>query len=73
MSSIDILLGLIGGFVGLIWDLLGYTLGGYESFKFSTALISEIYSTTNHSRMKRDSVPENHEDAQADMRKSLET
>ena len=73
MDSFDVLLGLIGGFVGLIWGLLVYTLGGYESFKFSTALISEIYSTTDHTRMVRDSVPENHVDAHADMRKSLET
>ena len=67
VNSLDIVLGLIGGFVGLIWDLLGYSLGGYESFKFSTALISEIYTTTDRSRMKPDSVPETHEDAHADL------
>ena len=66
-------LGLIGGFVGLIWDLLGYTCGGYESFKFSTALISEIYSTTERSRMKKSSEPKNHSAAQADLQKGLET
>ena len=29
VNSIDIVLGLIGGFIGLIWDMLGYTIGGY--------------------------------------------
>ena len=73
VQSLDIVLGLIGGFVGLIWDLLGYSLGGYESFKFNTSLISEIYATTDRNRMKKDSVPENHSDACADLRKGLET
>ena len=73
VQSLDIVLGLIGGFVGLIWDLLGYSLGGYESFKFSTALISEIYSTTDKSRMMKDSVPDNHADACTDLKKGLET
>ena len=49
--SLDIALGLIGGFVGLIWDLLGFFLGSYNEFKFRTALINQIYSTTEKSRM----------------------
>ena len=73
VQSLDIVLGLIGGFVGLIWGLLGYSLGGYESFKFSTALISEIYSTTDKSRMRRDLVPTTHADACTDLKKGLET
>ena len=35
ITSFDIVMGLIGGFVGLIWDGLGYWLGNYESFKFN--------------------------------------
>ena len=57
VNSIDIVLGLIGGFIGLIWDMLGYTIGGYQSFKFSTALISELYTTTDESRLTKDAVP----------------
>ena len=52
-------MGLIGGFIGLIWDTLGLTLKGYESFKFSTSFIGEIYSTTESQRMKRGAVPSN--------------
>lgn len=73
VNSVDILLGLIGGFIGLIWDLLNRFLGGYESFAFSTALISEIYSTTDSSRMKKGKVPENLQDAQEDLKKGVET
>ena len=32
VSSLDLVLGLIGGFVGLIWDILGFSCSGYESF-----------------------------------------
>ena len=45
-------MGLIGGFIGLIWDTLSLTLKGYESFKFTTSFIGEIYSTTGSQRMK---------------------
>lgn len=71
VQSVDIVLGLIGGFVGLIWDLLGVTMGGYESFKFNTSLISEIYSTTEQKRMMKDSVPESHEAAQDDLQNGI--
>ena len=47
LDSLDLILGLVGGFIGLVWDSLGYILDGYESFKFSTALISEVYFTTD--------------------------
>ena len=44
--SFDMVVGLIGGFIGLIYLILTYILGGYQEFKFNTALIGEIYSTT---------------------------
>ena len=63
----------MGGFVGLVWDLLGYSMGGYESFKFTQSLISEVYSTTARSRMQRGNEPEDHDAAIEDLQKSLET
>ena len=45
VRSLDVVLGLIGGFVSLIWDSLGLLLGGYESFKFSEALTKHLYTT----------------------------
>ena len=59
VNSVDILLGLIGGFIGLIWDLLDLSFRPYESFKFGTALISEIYTTTSRSRMTTGKEPNN--------------
>ena len=59
----DALLGLIGGFTGLIWMITEYMVGGYENFRFSQEIISEIYSTTANSRMRQDNEPENLEDA----------
>ena len=59
----DIILGLIGGFIGLIWDLLDLSFGNYESFKYGTALISELYTTTARSRMTSGKEPSNLEEA----------
>lgn len=73
LQSVDIVLGLIGGFVGLIWDTLGYALTGYESFWFKASLISEIYSTTGKRRMMKNSVPESRLEAQQDLQNGIET
>ena len=60
-------LGLIGGFTGLIWAITEYMIGGYENFRFSQEIISEIYSTTTNARMRQDNEPENLEDALKDI------
>ena len=46
-------LGLVGGFVGLIWSALGYTFSNYSDFKLKNSLIGAVYPTsqlkkTNH-------------------------
>ena len=66
-------MGLIGGFVGLIWDSLGFLLGDYESFKFNTAIIGEIYSTSKAHRMKDGEEPDNLNDAMDDLNNCLQT
>ena len=63
----------MGGFTGLIYQILGYFLSDYESFKFTTALISEIYSTTDRSRMVPGQEPTSLEQANEDMKLCLES
>ena len=67
VESFDLVFGLIGGFVGLIWDSLGFFLGNYESFKFNTAIIGEIYSTSEAQRMTDGEEPDNLDDAMNDL------
>ena len=55
-------MGILGGFTGLIWSSLDLTLGGYESFKFTSSLISEIYPI-----QKPKEAPQNIDEASADM------
>ena len=46
MQSLDTVLGVVGGFVGLIWSSLNLVLGGYEAFKLENSLIGAIYPTS---------------------------
>ena len=55
----------------MIWELMNYLMGGYETFRFEQEIISEIYSTTHSSRMKPDSDPTNYDDAYTDLNRSL--
>ena len=57
ITSFDALLGMIGGFVGLVWTVIIWSIGGYEEFRFLQEVISEIYSTTESSRMMVDREP----------------
>jgi len=66
-------LGVVGGFVGLIWSLIGWGLGGYEAFRFNQEIVSEIYSTTDERRFTEDAEPQTHEEARSDLTRSLET
>ena len=50
IQSLDAVLGLVGGFVGLIWGTLSFFLGGYETFKLHNSLISAIYPTSPQGR-----------------------
>ena len=46
IQSLDIVLGLVGGFTGLLWSALAILLGGYETFKLENSLIGAVYPTS---------------------------
>ena len=71
ITSFDIVLAAIGGFMGVVWDSLGITLGGYETFRFNSALIGEIYRTSSSSVYS--SKPKSKEEAMTDLNEHLET
>lgn len=70
VRSIDIVLGIIGGFIGLIWDLLGFSLGGYQSYKFNMAMMNETYSTREAGEGHE---PNDVEQAHDDLKRGVET
>ena len=41
--SLDLILGLVGGFTGIIWMGLGLMIAPYEDFKFQASLIGSVY------------------------------
>ena len=43
------MLGLVGGFSGIIWASLSFVLGGYELFKLENSLIRAVYRTSPES------------------------
>ena len=67
LVSFDLIVGVIGGFTGLIWEILNYILGGYESFKFNKSVIEEIYTTTDRSRMRPGHEPASVDAAKSDL------
>ena len=46
IDSLDVVLGLVGGFTGLLWAALSVLLGGYENFKLENSLIGAVYPTS---------------------------
>ena len=40
------MLGLVGGFSGILWSSLFLIFGGYESFKLENSLIGAVYPTS---------------------------
>ena len=46
VESIDLVLGLVGGFSGILWSMLAMLFGGYETFKLENSLIGSVYPTS---------------------------
>ena len=44
--SLDLVLGLVGGFTSIIWSFLGLIIAPYEDFRFNNSLIGSIYPTS---------------------------
>ena len=62
ITTIDVVLGTVGGFVGLIWGALALLLGGYESFKLENSLIGAVYPTSPQGREDSDSDSDSSDD-----------
>ena len=62
VTTIDAVLGTVGGFVGLIWGALALVLGGYESFKLENSLIGAVYPTSPQGREDSDSDSDSSDD-----------
>ena len=65
IQSLDIVLGIVGGFTGLLWSAISTLLGGYESFKFQNTLIGALYRTSPAQTSK----PKNEQEARILMHK----
>mmetsp|Transcript_32847 Transcript_32847/g.38681 ORF Transcript_32847/g.38681 Transcript_32847/m.38681 type:complete len:126 (-) Transcript_32847:623-1000(-) len=46
IKSLDVLLGLVGGFSSIVWGTLFLIFGSYEDFKLNNSLIGAIYPTS---------------------------
>ena len=56
VNSLDIILGLVGGFVRLIWGVCSFILGSYEAFKLENSLIGAFYPTMPQDRNDSDDL-----------------
>ena len=46
INSLDLILGLVGGFTAIIWSTLGLLISPYEDFKFKNSVVGSIYPTS---------------------------
>jgi hypothetical protein len=46
INSLDLILGLVGGFTSIIWSFLGLLIAPYEDFKFQNSVAGNIYPTS---------------------------
>ena len=43
INSLDTILGLIGGYIAILWGVVHFCFGGYESFKYLNSVIGQNY------------------------------
>lgn len=44
VDSLDLILGLIGGYTAILWGVSGFFLANYEGFKRDNSLVGAVYS-----------------------------
>jgi len=44
IMTLDVVLGIIGGLSGLVWQGFGLIMGGYEEFKKDVSLLKSFYT-----------------------------
>jgi hypothetical protein len=52
MQTIDMLLGIIGGFSALVWQVFGLCFSGYDAYHLEEELLNKFYSTENNVKSK---------------------
>jgi len=60
IDSLDLILGVVGGFAGLVWSTFSCCIGGYESFRQETEQLESFYSSGK--RIKSHSIVGEEED-----------
>ena len=70
VDSLDLILGLLGGYAAILWGVITYCLSGYESFKFNNSVLGTIYSASPGGG--DDDAADNLNEAKADMRHEVE-
>lgn len=58
--SLDQALAVIGGYAGIIWQIINFLIGGYQDFKFEMSLMRSLY-TRDKKRRKENQIEEDHE------------
>ena len=43
VDSVDLILGLLGGYTAILWGVSEYFMSGYSDFKFFNSLIGSVY------------------------------
>ena len=46
VKSLNVVMGLIGGYTALLWLILKFLFSDYENFKFINSLIGTVYACT---------------------------
>jgi hypothetical protein len=57
IDTFDVMLGLIGGFYGLIVSMFGFCISGYQDFNKENDLIRQFYSTEKEVMLNRIGEP----------------
>ena len=70
VDSLDLILGLLGGYSAILWGVITYSIDGFESFKFNNSVIGAIYSASPGGG--EDDAAENFTEAKDEMRHEVE-
>jgi len=66
VNSLDLILGLLGGYMAILWGLLEFSFSDYEQFKYNNSVVGSVYSASPGGPNKPNAMTQ--EEAEKDMR-----
>ena len=58
VDSLETIVAMVGGYIAILWSVLSYCIGDYQSFKYQNSVIGTVYDATSNVNEPAENIDE---------------